>query len=1029
MRQGCTTRVLEQVFFDIVNDVHVLRPSLAEVAAWLCSGTERWNADFRSWVLDAAPQIHLEHGDAAALPLEYRRELLLSWVKRNEGRQRVWVSSSPDALRRLAAPELAEDVSRFLLDRSISIDIREELAMLVRFGRLATGVPSLLEIVRSTSESDRLKRYAVQALRDMAPRDSRRELWAIVQTWTTISAGLCGDIIEALFPEIIGPEDVCGLLGRVSEEEGELRSLTWSLGRHLDDCLTAEQAGPLLDGMNDLVKRPNFDWLLETLAKVLVRHLDADGLSPEQSAVAADGLFTLGKEYDRGRRDDEEHKKLEVASRRHAAVRQALFWRLVDDSQIKENIPWHIWFHSYQVLSFDSDDLEWLISEVESRGDLIERQVALRMALQVCRWKKMSRTQRGRLKKAVNGIPELERMLREHRAGWRFSLIRSWLSRYRDTPWRFRVKRWQYKLSAKYTLLRETWGLWRHRRKLRDGSAVLWLHELCHEARDQMHRWAPQCWEQMRSKRGAGVTAAVQAGCQLAWRKFTPDLPHEKPVPHQTDGRIIIGLAAADVIASEGNGLEVMSAEDAKLATRYAVNELNGLPEWLTRLASSHPAAVGEVLKECVAGEWNYAADRAHAYDVLADLAWVGGPLVALVEEKLCELLQAGDPTNVDILTFGLSALLKSESARARLGPLASDRCRTLAIDDPRFVWWMAVALQVNALEAIGILRERIQGSERAGNIVVGICALLENRGRVKLPQIAKPDYLAPAALRQLIPLVHMHVRKRDDIDRMGAYTPTERDEAQDFRNGLLSRLAESADPQASASLGELLRESALATDHDWIRHLLDQRRRADVEREPWKPADIRSFEREYETDPKTDRDLFDIALNRLSDIQHAVEASDNSLRGEIRDKADERELRNWLARKLVERSRQRYTVPQEEEIDRQQRPDLRIENPKTPPVSIEVKWADKWSLRELLSGLESQLVGQYLRAHNSRCGVYFLATDGRKQHWETPDGRRLTFAELVNVLRTRAAQIETENPGVDAVRVVAIDFRVPGRD
>src|SRR5256885_10748331 len=55
--------------------------------------------------------------------------------------------------------------------------------------------------------------------------------------------------------------------------------------------------------------------------------------------------------------------------------------------------------------------------------------------------------------------------------------------------------------------------------------------------------------------------------------------------------------------------------------------------------------------------------------------------------------------------------------------------------------------------------------------------------------------------------------------------------------------------------------------------------------------------------------------------------------------------LRRWLTRKLKERANKRYTIPQEEEIDQEQRPDLRAENPNTDPVSIELKWADKWTL------------------------------------------------------------------------------------
>ena len=88
-----------------------------------------------------------------------------------------------------------------------------------------------------------------------------------------------------------------------------------------------------------------------------------------------------------------------------------------------------------------------------------------------------------------------------------------------------------------------------------------------------------------------------------------------------------------------------------------------------------------------------------------------------------------------------------------------------------------------------------------------------------------------------------------------------------------------------------------------------------------WDPADIRMFARDHETDPRTDAELFRIILNRLTDIKNDVEKSDNSLREEVPRKCEEFVLRRWLARKQNERSRQRYTVPQEGKSTRSKGP------------------------------------------------------------------------------------------------------------
>jgi len=289
--------------------------------------------------------------------------------------------------------------------------------------------------------------------------------------------------------------------------------------------------------------------------------------------------------------------------------------------------------------------------------------------------------------------------------------------------------------------------------------------------------------------------------------------------------------------------------------------------------------------------------------------------------------------------------------------------------------------------------------------------------------------YLTATFLRRFVPLVYRYVRPNDDIDRggKGFYTPEARDYAQEFRNSLLDRLAKSDSPNATAVLEELAAEPVLADWRDWILHLRDERIRSEADLSPWSEGDVCQFALKHEIDPRTDCDLFKIALKRLSDIKRDVEKSDNSLRDELHVQDEEPVLRRWLERKLSERSRQRFTAPQEAVVDLEQRPDIRLTNPKTAPVSIEVKWAQRWSLSELLERLEHQLVGQYLRAHNSGYGVYLLGMIGDKKHWDEPNSsRHLSFSEVLEIIARRAAELERSTPSVRGLAVIGIDFRVP---
>jgi hypothetical protein len=278
--------------------------------------------------------------------------------------------------------------------------------------------------------------------------------------------------------------------------------------------------------------------------------------------------------------------------------------------------------------------------------------------------------------------------------------------------------------------------------------------------------------------------------------------------------------------------------------------------------------------------------------------------------------------------------------------------------------------------------------------------------------------------------MVFRYVRPQEDIHHQGSYSPTSRDDAQHFRGGLLDLLAKSESPDAVECLRTLLDEPLLADLRDWMAHLLEDRRKRDADFAPWNPSNVREFANNHEVDPKTDRELFGIGRKRFFELKLDVEKAENSLRRELHHEYDEAELRKWLHRKLRERSRGRYTVPEEVEIDLKQRPDIRLENPRTAPVSVEVKWAEKWTPAQLLERLENQLIGQYLRAYDSRYGIYVLGViKPVRDHWKNPyDGKRMQFEELVELIRSRARELSLSLADVDEIEVFGIDFREPKR-
>ena len=675
-----------------------------------------------------------------------------------------------------------------------------------------------------------------------------------------------------------------------------------------------------------------FEFLLEILPLALTRLLSSSSLAEADCKSAAESLSLLAESHLLHRPHDDLSESLDSATLAHPHVRRCFFWRSLECNSAKHESDGNdFWvMHEFRkVLQPNAADLDWMIADVEGSPHRADRLLVLRIAFVL-----MPRRDRrlDRLRRAASTDPELAAVLRAARSNARWAWLRQLSYRWTDSlQWKHWLFMKRVMLARKWNECRGRWWLFRNRGRLRSGRAIRALSQLCFEAAKDEMKLAPANWDVLAKKHGRRVAEAVKEGCKRTWRSYSPPLPHEKIKPCEIDGRLGIGLAGIQSSIFDGElPFESISDADVRLITRYAVQEINGFPTWFLDLAAGGPSPVAEVLTTSVLGEWQYPATREPSNGVLSGVAWQGGHLAQLARPAVIDSLRARDPAHPTIRDCALSLVVKTAVLPDdELGMIAAGRCRALPLDSNAFSMWSAVCLQVNADQAVTILEERLPGCPTADAVVLEICGMLDDDMRPQLPFAARPDYDKPSSLVRLIPLIYRHIRPADDIDRSrgGPYTPTARDNAARFRNRLLDRLAQNEDPAAAASLRTLLGREELAEHRDWLLHLLDERMVSDADYLAWDPADIRVFTDDYETDPRTDADLFRIILNRLTDIKNDVERSDNSLREEVQFRANEYVLRRFLARKLRERSRSRYNVPQEEEIDQEERPDLRRES------------------------------------------------------------------------------------------------------
>lgn len=239
--------------------------------------------------------------------------------------------------------------------------------------------------------------------------------------------------------------------------------------------------------------------------------------------------------------------------------------------------------------------------------------------------------------------------------------------------------------------------------------------------------------------------------------------------------------------------------------------------------------------------------------------------------------------------------------------------------------------------------------------------------------------------------------------------------------------MAASDDRSTYQLLTELLDDPILKDKRDFILHLMDKRAEREADLRAWHPEQIPEFEKEHESQPRSNHDLFKLACRRLQNIKDYVERDDYSPRDIFNTESPESRLRKWLANELTQRANDFYDVVQEVEVAHGKEPDIRLQTAKIHPISIEIKWVDSWTLKELEKALTTQLVGQYLRTPNSNYGVLLLGYRGKKKTWQDREtSSRLNLQQLTQHLQSLANNIQQQNENVLGLEVISVDFTAP---
>jgi hypothetical protein len=564
-----------------------------------------------------------------------------------------------------------------------------------------------------------------------------------------------------------------------------------------------------------------------------------------------------------------------------------------------------------------------------------------------------------------------------------------------------------------------------------DTNALAWFAQVL-SSTSGLSRYGDVDLTEVRKAYGEALTAAVEQGLKVLWRKEVPR--RDESNPRSTYWLTIAGLQGLHLEFTAAT--EHLPANKAELqrALDYGLYELNGVPKWYWRLVASDYAASVKFFRRTLlqAGKGAVSQERAGKVltmleeapaDVqkgLADLAWSavsGGSLDQYQTDAVLSLIvQQG---LVPSTTFG-------QEARKRV--VADPRSSLTAIWS---VNWMAVDATA-FLAAVEAARAIDAGAADA--LIAAVATALEDGRGPKLLELSKKSPSAVHALKQLyIELVRVVPREGDRRhEPLKVYDVNERERAQRTRDRIPGLLAATQSTAGYVALKDLHSSAKSKQERDYYLRLLQQAAESMARQpRPMTEAEYLEFERTLQAAPGSLEAFAQRVENDILDVKEIVEDGDFSprrfLSTNFQDvvagavKAMEDEFQVYLAGLLAVIGRKQYSVFREPQGADDARRDISVVDAAHGwKVTLELKVSGGgWTVRQYRDSLRNQLVRLYMRERNTTVGFFVVLKQTSSK------GALLDFDALLELLRSDALQLQAERPEL-RLRVIGIDATEP---
>ena len=1042
---------IESLFFTTTYGLDSIVPTWRHILPWLIL----LDREILNKAIALDPEIVFEEGDPVQLPQELRQRILHQICNNFDKDDSKIDRHAHDAIERFVNTDLYEDISLLLVQYRSNREALQFLLRMVWVGKVNSSLSTVKEILNDGGIDNYTESLAIEALGAIG---SDRDICEVRELYSHSEIQVEREVFRTLIK-----------ITKYSNESFEwfkktISNVQLKKQHHLDilpdevaeflGSARRDQFSSIVGFLNETIgKKPHinhasisreFSWLITSAEMVLEKMISA-----RMQEVAFDDALDLLIKVKLGRHycsdiPNRANDDIEELIENWPELNQALFWygirkarhELLEKGESVKHFQDAWRTRSYW--SIKPSDFDYWSDQLMRRELIDDKLVALSVAFQLYVDRGRKRRDRERLKKqaAPNTAVSQElhlllnpKPLTEQEKARRNRQLAA--DRQYEKQKQRREKQFQdftNDIVQKMPQLKES--IIKEPGKL--NRAISFLFENSRSVGNKSDKWGGYDWENLEPKFGMEIAEYYRDAIIVFWRNNKLPFKSVNDKGSLILRSTIIGLAGIQAEWRQNQNIFTrLTDEEVVLACRYSSFELNGFPFWFKQLYDSHPNIVKEFLLKQVGSEIYRNSEKDINFTVLNKIVH-SAPWIChdMVSEAISMLVK--EPSNTNDLDCLLKILKSSKEHNGDIVKLASRKVKTIKKIE-HLARWIACWVWFEPQKAIPFLELTLanitEPKKRTNLCMHFVGSLLE--GRVDKPISPELNYQTPEFLEKLYMLMVENIRIEDDINRFheGAYTPKLRDRAQDGRNSLLNSLEALPGKRAFLALQRISETHPNKDYRIWIRKKAYWRAVSDGAMSPWSSNQVLEFQKMSIRTPATHRQLAECASKQLFNVKHELEEGDTSLAELLTRVKDEPEMRVYLAKELRDKSQNRYSIAQEDELADGKKPDIRfLGNGFDAPVPLELKLANKWPGPKLIERLENQLCGDYLRDDRSSRGLYVLIYTGTgpRSHWQLPsESGRVDFGGLIDALRSHWDEMSRNFPNIEDVTIIGIDLTI----